>query len=40
MTHWQVTHPGRTPGSPLLDGDDETLAEILARQDKRAKQPA
>lgn len=39
MAHWKVKHPGRTPGSPL-DGDDETLAEILARQDKRAKTPA
>lgn len=33
MKHWKVAHPGRTPGSPLLDNDgDETLAEILARQ--------
>lgn len=36
MEHWKVRHPGRTPGSPLLDGDDETLREILARQPERA----
>lgn len=40
MERWTVKHPGRTPGSPLLDGDDETLAEILARQDRRSKAPA
>jgi hypothetical protein len=39
MEHWTVKHPGRTPGSPLLD-DSESLADILARQDKRAKTPA
>ncbi len=38
MEHWKVTHPGRTPGSPLLDGDEETLADVLARVP--AKQPA
>lgn len=40
MSHWQVKHPGRTPGSPLLEDDGDTLADVLARQDKRKKQPA
>lgn len=30
MDHWQVKHPGRTPGSPQLD-DSESLTDILAR---------
>ncbi len=30
MASWEVKHPGRTPGSPLLD-DGEKLADILAR---------
>jgi hypothetical protein len=38
MEHWKVTHRGRTPGSPLLDGDDETMNDVLERQ--RPKQPA
>lgn len=35
MEHWKVAHPDRTPGSPLLDGDDETLAEVLSRSRER-----
>lgn len=32
---WTVLHPKREPGSPLLDGSDETLAQVLERQKKR-----
>jgi hypothetical protein len=41
MESWEVKHPGRVPGSPLLDDQPvETLAEITARWEKKAKQPA
>jgi len=31
MEHWTVSAPGRRPGSPLLDDDRETLADVMAR---------
>jgi hypothetical protein len=37
MASWEVKHPGRVPGSPLLD-DAESVTDILARQ--KAKEPA
>lgn len=37
MAHWKVSAPGRKPGSPLLDDDRETLADVLARP---RRQPA
>lgn len=33
MEHWEVAHPGRLPGHPMLE-DEEPLADILARQPK------
>lgn len=30
-----LAHPGRTPGSPLLEDDGDTLADVLARQQSR-----
>jgi hypothetical protein len=38
MAHWNVKHRGRTPGSPLLEDDGDTLADVLARVP--ARQPA
>lgn len=40
MASWKVKHPGRTPGSPLLDDDGDTAARVLERAAKRAAIPA
>lgn len=40
MAHWKVKNPGRTPGSPLLEDDGDTLADVLERQDRRQRAPA
>jgi hypothetical protein len=32
MASWEVKHPGRTPGSPLLENDGDTLADVIARR--------
>lgn len=37
MEHWNVRHPGRTPGSPLLEHDGDTLADVLERQRQRER---
>ncbi len=40
MDSWKdvVTHPGRAPGSPLLEDDGDTLERVLARH--KPKEPA
>lgn len=37
MEHWKVAHPGRTPGSPLLEHDGDTLADVLERVPARER---
>ena len=37
MEHWNVKHPGRTPGSPLLEDDGDTLADVLERSRARER---